>query len=67
VSRLYRNLIIFTVIVSFIFLGGCCTSNNNRSIDNRPPLINTDNFWDFIPWWHTNSITLVETNNVTSN
>ena len=72
-KREYKNLklisgklILLTLVVFCVGCSSCVNNSNNRGInDNRPPLINNDKFWDFIPWWHTNSI--VETNNVAFN
>jgi len=48
--------ILTIVLLGLLLASGCSTIPSGDSIDERPPLINTNSFWDFRPYWDTNSV-----------
>lgn len=43
-------------LMAIIFLTVICMGckdplQNKRNIEDNPPVLNNDAFWDFIPWW----------------
>lgn len=53
-----KRVLITAIVAIFLMLpmSGCRTVIGIDPGDERPPLINTNEFWDFQPYWDTNSV-----------
>lgn len=45
-----------SILLLVITCAGCTTKND----DIRPPLLNTDSFEEYDPWWNTNNTEKIE-------
>jgi hypothetical protein len=48
--------ILTIVLFGLLLVSGCSTIPFGDPIDERPPLINTNEFNNFKPYWDTNSV-----------
>jgi len=51
-----KKILIATITFGLLLFSSCSTLISTDQPGERPPLINTNEFWNFTPYWDTNSV-----------